>query len=153
MTRQHQSKRQWWARYKFHLNGLLLILPCWFLYQSMYPQFPPALPKAQLGPYSVTVMPLNAEGPYVHHGEWVKDYYLQWCDGCAAHIRQGFLQVSSKEPELSQLSKGHSSLLHGSQHGLHVHALSPEIPKAGDKLWLVIQDWQGQVYSHSWPLP
>lgn len=153
MTQQPSALHRWWMRYRFKLNGLLLLLPGWFLYQSMNPQFPPALPLAQLGPYDVRVMPLTTDGPYLHHGEWVKDYYLQWCDDCAKRIRQGFLLVSAEKPDLAQLSKGHSSVLHGTQHGLHVHAQSPETPKSGDKLWLLIQDWHGQVYTHAWVLP
>ncbi len=72
----------YWLRYKFKLSGLVLLLPFWFLYQSLHQQFPPTLPKAQLGPFDVSVMPLTEDGPYPHHGEWVKDYYLQWCKGC-----------------------------------------------------------------------
>lgn len=152
MTQQYLGLRQFWARHKFKLNGLVLILPFWFLYQSLNLQFPPALPKAQLGPYAVTAMPLSEDGPYAHHGEWVKDYYLQWCAGCVEKIRQGFLLVSDSEPDLASLSRDHSSLLHGNKHGLHVHARTPEQLKAGDKLWLIIEDWQGQVYSHHWVL-
>lgn len=151
MSLQH-AMYLFWARHKFKLNGLVLILPFWFLYQSLHVTFPPALPKAQLGPYEVTVMPLSEQGPYAHHGEWVKDYYLQWCEGCVAKIRQGFLVVSETPPELAALSSGHSSLLHGHQHGLHVHAKTPEQLKAGDKLWLLIEDWQGQTYLHHWVL-
>lgn len=142
----------WWSKYKFKLNGLVLILPFWFLYQSLEPQFPPALPKAQLGSYEVTLMPLDTNGPYLHHGEWVKDYYLQWCQGCAENIRQGFLLVSDTQPDLKALSAAESSLLHGNKHGLHVHARTPQELKAGDKLWLLIEDWQGQVFSHAWEL-
>ena len=105
MTQQYQGLRQFWARHKFKLNGLVLLLPFWFLYQSLNLQFPPALPKAQLGPYAVTAMPLSEDGPYAHHGEWVKDYYLQWCAGCVEKIRQGFLLVSDNEPDLASLSR------------------------------------------------
>lgn len=146
------TDRRSWQYWKFRLNGLLLVLPFWFLYQALTPVFPPALPAATLGPYTVTVSPLNNDGPYAHHGEWVKDYHLQWCDGCVAKLRQGFLLVSASEPDLAQLSAGHSSLLHGHAHGLHVHAASPAQPGPNDKLWLVIEDWQGQVYRHSWAL-
>lgn len=152
MTSSNKPLARFWARHKFKLNGLVLILPFWFLYQSLHLQFPPALPKAQLGPYAVTVMPLSEDGPYSHHGEWVKDYYLQWCQGCADQIRRGFLLVSNSAPDLEALSRDHSSLLHGNSHGLHVHARTPAQLNAGDKLWLIIEDWQGKVYSHHWVL-
>lgn len=142
----------YWPRYKFKLSGLVLLLPFWFLYQSLHQQFPPALPKAQLGPFDVSVMPLTEDGPYPHHGEWVKDYYLQWCKGCAEKIRQGFLLVSDSPPDIAMLAQQHSSLLHGNKHGLHVHASTPAQLQSGDKLWLIIEDWQGQVYSHHWVL-
>ena len=38
-----------WQRHKYKLNGLVLVLPFWFLYQSITPVFPPAWPAQQLG--------------------------------------------------------------------------------------------------------
>lgn len=142
----------WWQRNKFSLSGFILLLPFWFLYQAMNPQFPPALPKAQLGPYEVLLMPLDEKGPYSHHGEWVKDYFLQFSAGDTSQLRQGFLLVSASEPATDNLQEGESSLLHGNRHGLHVHARSPQQQGPDDKLWLLLQDWQGNWYRHSWPL-
>jgi len=142
----------WWQRHKFSLSGFILLLPFWFLYQALTPVFPPALPKAQLGPYAVLLSPLNEEGPYSHHGEWVKDYFLQFSAGDTGSLRQGFLLVSATEPDISALEQGESSLLHGHRHGLHVHARSPQQYGPDDKLWLLLQDWQGNWYRHSWAL-
>lgn len=155
MSRRSHSfwqKSTFWQKNKFKFSGLVLILPFWFLYQSMNPVFPPALPKATVGPFEVTVSPLTEDGAYLHHGEWVKDYYLQLCVGCVEKIRQGFLVVSKQAPDFQQLSQGHSSVLHGTVHGLHVHASTPEKLQGGEKLWLLLEDWQGKRYQHSWDL-
>lgn len=149
MSRRSHS---FWQKNKFKLSGLVLILPFWFLYQSMNPVFPPALPKATVGPFEITPSPLTEDGPYQHHGEWVKDYYLQFCAGCVEKIRQGFLVISNEAPDFQQLSEGHSSVLHGTVHGLHVHASTAEKLQGGEKLWLLLEDWQGVRYQHSWEL-
>ncbi|MBU2114509.1 MAG: hypothetical protein KKE94_12165 [Gammaproteobacteria bacterium] len=142
-----------WQRQKYKLSGLVLLLPLWFLYQSLTPEFPPAWPAQQLGEFEIAPMPLNLEPPYAHHDKYVKDFYLTFSQGEISSIRQGYVNIGTAALPLAQLQQGEDGILHGSRHGQHVHAIAPAAFSAGDKVWLTLQTWQGELLTTSWDLP
>lgn len=142
-----------WQRNKFKLSGLVLILPFWFLYQSFQVDFPDTWEAQQLGPFEVTPMPLDLDAPYAHHDDYVKDFMLMFSQGEVADIRQGYLSIGPEPLPLAKLEQDDQGILHGSRHGQHVHGIAPASLSANDKVWLTIQDWQGEVYVANWELP
>ena len=95
-----------WQRHKYKLNGLVLVLPFWFLYQSLTPEFPPAWPAQQVGDFEIAPMPLNLKPPYAHHDEYVKDFMLMFSKGDISGIRQGYLNIGPQALPLAQLQQG-----------------------------------------------
>ena len=142
-----------WQRHKYRLNGLVLLLPFWFLYQSLTPVFPPMWPAQQIGDFEIAPMPLNSEPPYAHHDQYVKDFMLTFSKGDIAAIRQAYLNIGPQALSLIQLQQGEEGILHGSRHGQHVHAIAPPTLSAADKVWLTLQTWQGETLTTSWALP
>lgn len=149
------ARRQdtWWQRNKFKLNALVLILPVWFLYQSLNPQFPAAWQTKQLGDYELTPMPFNKDGPYFHHDMYVKDFLLTFSKGEVSSIRQAYLNIGERALPLAELQQGEGGILHGTRHGQHVHAIAKPTLTADDKMWLTVQNWQGDTWVTSWDLP
>jgi len=148
-----QRSNTWWQRNKFKLNALVLILPFWFLYDSLSPVFPPSWSTQKVGAFEVTPTPLTNDAPYQHHGDWVKDFSLQFCEGCVANIRQAYMAIAAEQPAIEAFAEADLSILHGSSFAQHVHAKASAQPKAGDKVWLLIEDWQGQLHVGSWDWP
>lgn len=148
-----QTEPTFWQRYKYQINGLLLILPWWFLYQSLTPSFPPSWEAQQVGEFSFVPMPLDLDRPYSHHGDNVKDFYFTLSQGDIRDIRQAYVNIGPRPLTLVEFEQHEMGILHGSRHGLHVHALSPKQFTAEDKLWISVQTWQNQIYLASWPLP
>tara|TARA_R110002126_G_scaffold16500_3_gene65805 strand:+ start:391 stop:861 length:471 start_codon:yes stop_codon:yes gene_type:complete len=142
-----------WQRHKFKLNGLVLLLPLWFLYNSLTPEFPPAWPAQQLGQFEIAPMPLDLKPPYAHHDQYVKDFLLMFNQGDIASIRQGYLNIGPTPLPLAELQQHEEGILHGSRHGQHVHAIAPPQLDATDKVWLTLQTWQGELLTTSWALP
>lgn len=142
-----------WQRHKYKLNGLVLVLPFWFLYQSLTPVFPPAWPVQQVGEFEIAPMPLNLEPPYAHHDEYVKDFMLMFNTGDISNVRQGYLNIGPAPLPLARLQQGEEGILHGSRHGQHVHAIAPAQLSSVDKVWLTLQTWQGDTLITSWQLP
>ncbi|SEH67233.1 hypothetical protein SAMN05660691_00803 [Rheinheimera pacifica] len=142
-----------WQRHKYKLNGLVLVLPFWFLYQSLTPEFPPAWPAQQVGQFEIAPMPLNLKPPYAHHDEYVKDFMLMFGQGDVSDIRQGYVNIGPAPLPIEELQQGDEGILHGSRHGQHVHAIAPKQFSATDKLWLTIETWQGEQLTSSWELP
>lgn len=142
-----------WHRNKFKLTGLLLILPFYFLYQSLNPVFPDAWQVKQIGEFEVSPMPYNLEKPYLHDGHFTKDFFITFSKGKVNGIRQAYFYINAEPLSLTVLEKGDAGILHGSQHGQEVHAISPKIIKPHDKAWLTIQTWSGEQLETSWTLP
>ena len=146
-------QRTFWQRHKFKLNGLILILPVWFYYQSLHPVFPPALATQQIGAYEITPMPFNLDPPYTHDGSFVKDFLLIFKQGDLSQIRQAYLNIGEQALPLAQLQQGSDGILHGSRHGQHVHAIAPATIEGQHKVWLTMQNWQGELLITSWDVP
>ncbi|WP_423185195.1 hypothetical protein ACO1PK_08395 [Alishewanella sp. d11] len=147
------TKNRFWQRHKYKLNGLVLLLPFWFLYQSLTPELPAAWPVKQVGPFAISPMPLNLEPPYAHHDKFVKDFMLNFNKGDISAIRQGYLNIGPVALPLEQLQQGEAGIMHGSRHSQHVHAIAPVAFAANDKVWLTLQTWQGELLVTSWDLP
>lgn len=146
-------QRTFWQRHRFKLNGLILILPIWFYYESLNPVFPPALNTQDIGNYQITPMPFNMDPPYAHDGSFVKDFLLIFNKGDISHIRQAYLNIGEQALPIEQLQQGSDGILHGSRHGQHVHAIAPAKIEAQHRVWLTMQDWQGELLVTSWDVP
>lgn len=146
-------KNNFWNRNKYKINGLILILSCYFLYQSLFPQFPDALKSKTVGEFEVSAMPYNLEPPYLHHGVYTKDFFLTFSKGDVKNIRQAYLNIGASPLPLLTLQQGSDGILHGSQHGQEVHAIAPKLFTADDKIWLTIENWQNKQFVVSWDLP
>jgi hypothetical protein len=147
-----RANNNFWNRYKFKINGFVLILSCYFLYQSLLPQFPDTLETKEIGVFEVSAMPFNLDPPYLHGGVYAKDFFLTFSKGQIKDIRQAYLNIGKRPLPLSELQKGSEGILHGSQHGQEVHAIAPRLLELEHKIWLTIESWQGKQMVTSWNL-
>ena len=74
---------------------------------------------------------------------------MRFCDDCSAQLRRAFLSIGI---EASIPEDEPTGILHGSRFVLHAHAPAPQYITEQDRLWLVIEDWQGKQYQQSWSL-
>ena len=142
-----------WQKNKYKLNGLILLLPLLFLYQSLTPTFPPAWLSQQIGEFKIAPMPLDLNTPYTHHDDYVKDFMLIFEQGDIGNIRQGYVNIGPEALPLDILQRSENGILHGNKHGQHVHAIAAKSLTATDKLWVSIENWQGEWQVAKWPLP
>lgn len=141
-----------WARHKFWLSGALLVAPVWYLYQSLNPAFPAAWETQQLGELTVTPTPYDGRAPYRHGEGWMKDFAVQFCDGCWERVRLAHFSLGSAPQPLNEELDG---LLHGGVHLQHAHApFAPDAASAnaGQRLWLTVEEWSGAVHHAAWTL-
>ena len=143
-------KRTRWQKFRYWLNGLVIVAPLYFLYTSLTPPVPEQSWKQQsIGPFTAVPTPADADPPYQHDGEWVKDFSVTLCEGCLEKIRYAFLSVGARP---ASMPKGSEGILHGISPTQHVHAPYPPSPSDQDKLWLSVQEWNGTLHHASWPL-
>jgi hypothetical protein len=139
-----------WQRGRFWLSGLLLVLPCWYLWQSFNPVFPAEWPERQAGPFAVAVTPADDAPPYRHDDARQMDFSARFCDGCVAKIRMAWLSVGAQPAPLPDDLAG---VLHGDSRMQHAHAPVPRASAPQDRLWLTVESWDGKVHHADWPLP
>ena len=136
-------------RWRYCLNGFLLILPFWYLYQQLTPTFPAPLAEKGIGPFTVQPRPSNEEPAYDYGDDYFKDFSLTFCDGCVDKIRFAYMSVG---PEPAPMPEDAYGVIHGNSEVQHAHAPFPEKVSEVDKLWVTVQDWQGNSYHASWSL-
>lgn len=145
-----KSRQIWLQRQLLRLSVVFLIAPVWLLYQSMNPVFPDPWPEQSIGPFTAIPTPADDDAPYYYDGEYYKDFSVRLCEGCTAQLRRAFLSIGT---EASIPEDEPTGILHGSGFILHAHAPAPEHITEEDRLWLMIEDWQGKHYTQSWELP
>jgi hypothetical protein len=146
MAKNKQSSPKRW---KYCLNGFLLILPFWYLYQQMTPTFPDPLEKKDIGPFTVQPAPLNMKPAYDYGDDYFKDFSLTFCEGCVEKIRYAYMSVGAEPVAMPKDSHG---AIHGASDLKHAHAPFPEKLSETDKLWVTVQDWEGKSYHVSWEI-
>ncbi|RUO26523.1 hypothetical protein CWE09_07395 [Aliidiomarina minuta] len=149
-----RRENTFWNRNKFKLNGLLLILPFYFLYQALQPSpSPDVWDDRQVGPFKVALQPLNHDVPYSHHDDWVKDFSVHLREGEVADIRQGYVNIGETAMPLHELEQDDEGILHGTDVLQHVHAIAPQFFEVQHQVWLTIQTWDGDIHQAYWSLP
>lgn len=138
-----------WFRSKYLINGCLLILPVWFLYQALNPVFPAAWPIQKIGTIEATPTPADNNPPYQGKYGLLKDFSVTVCATCSEQIRIAWMNIGTKPLANAPNEYG---ILHGSRYGLHVHVPYTAPVTANNKLWLTIQHWDGTFSQQSWPL-
>lgn len=143
-------RRTLWHKSRYWLNGFVIVLPVYFLYDSLTPAPPPEAWEMQvIGPFEVTPTPADNALPYQHDGEWVKDFSVQFCAGCVKKIRLAYMSVGEQP---APVPAGAEGILHGNHQMQHVHAPYPLERTEQDRLWISVQEWSGDLHHASWPL-
>jgi hypothetical protein len=138
-----------WLRCRFKLNGLLLLAPIWFLYQSLNPVVVTPWAEQPVGPFTATPTPSDIEAPYHHDGEWMKDFSVTFCDGCIARFRQAYISVG---PQPAPPPPAYEGLLHGNGYRLHAHVPFPASLGVEDRFWITVEEWNGTRHHGEWLL-
>lgn len=143
-------------RWKYHLNGVLVLLPLVFLgdYLAEWAPGPKAeaigLPEQPIGTCRATAHgdpPLRAEP-----GNTL-DFLVRFRPGCFENVRVAFLAIRDTPPEpASLLAAGYGAILHGGAFNLHAHVAVPERLSGDEALWLVVEDWNGAFHRTAWSL-
>jgi len=144
------AKKSFLDRWKYRINGFLLIAPVWFFYEALSPSsLPEQWQQQAIGPFSAAPQPADNNPPYAHDGARMKDFSVHFCEGCVQKIRVAWLNVGERPAPLPNDLAG---ILHGNSNEQHVHAPYPKVRGDHDKLWLTVQQWDGQLHHAAWTL-
>lgn len=136
-------------RVLYRFNALLLLVPLWFFYRMLAPEFPTAWPERRVGPFVAVPTPADADPPYRVDGDYMKDFSVRFCADCVKRIRLARSNVGDRPTDLTDDPAG---ILHGAGPLLYAHVPFPERITESDRLWVTVQEWNGRTHYFSWPL-
>lgn len=143
--------RRFWQRNKFHLSGLMLLVPLPFLpsHFTEKPVFAPAEIHRTLtaGPYVVGLVTVDQAPHRGPTGERLKDYSLRIRAGDVDGIRGAFLRVG--KPRNLRTA---GALAFGNPYERRVEVTVPEDLTGTEALWLSVERWDGTIHQASVPL-
>lgn len=152
MTTQSLSARLWF-RGKYYLSGLILILPLiafpnYFTRVAVPRLGAHILPEQAVGPFQVTLAEFMPGPPLVGPKEHLlKDYALEIREGYPDRIRSVYIRVGVP-PNARNLGE----IMHGTPYRLHAHVRFMTPPRADERMWLTLEEWDGSIHQASWPL-
>lgn len=142
-----------WFRGRFYLSGLVLILPmmafpAYFKMAGTPPLGGHILPSRDVGPYHVTLAEFRPGPPRLGpRSVPLKDLVVEIEEGYPQLIRSAYLRLG-QPPNDRNLGEP----LHGNPYRLAVELPLIAQPKAGQAVWLTLEDWDGTLHQTSWPI-
>jgi len=122
------------TRWKYLLDGLVPVAPTRCSYDSL-------MPAQAAGRFTAAPPPPNEETPY-RYGGYLEEFGCSFCEGHTAKIRTAYVSVGPRPADAAPVD----GILHGSSLPPHVHVPFPPAAGADDRLWLTVQQWDGQVH-------
>jgi len=102
-----------------------------------------------IGTFKVILFEENQKAPYtIFNGTKMKDYGIKFDIEDLKYIRVINLQVSKEVPSISLIN----GLVHGNPYEQDAHVVFPNKIEDDDKLWLIIEKWDGSIKEIFWPL-
>jgi|AGTN01.3.fsa_nt_gi hypothetical protein len=142
-----------WFRGRYYLSGLILILPvmafpAYFERVATPPLGANILPERSVGPFRVTLAEFRPGPPRIGpRKHLLKDYSLHVAEGYPDRIRSVYIRLG-EPPNVRNLGE----FMHGNPYRLRAHVRFMEPPRADEKIWLTIEEWDGTMHQASWPL-
>ncbi len=144
-----------WKRWRFHLSGLLLILPLAYLPAYLAMQKPAArasLGQREIGPFQVGPWPVRlaearAEAPKLHDGVYEKTFRLA-CPRCVNSLKAAYLRAGKPRGDM----RTSGVLFTRSPYRMDASLRVPENLDPDAELWLTLEGWDGSVHRLAIPL-
>ncbi|AIR91194.1 hypothetical protein [Pseudomonas cremoricolorata] len=156
-TVQHSAARQWWLKWRFHLNILLILVPLGFmpkyfadmrlfrgedgLGQHVQADIP-------VGRWSVSLAEMRDEAPLADGpAGYFKTFNAALCATCDEGVKAIYLRVGKPRS-----LRAAGSILFGSQYRMATSLPIPPRTRPDALLWITIEGWDGNLYQASVPL-
>ena len=148
---------QWWHKWRFHLNILLLLVPLGFmpkyfaeasLFRGDSGLGEREIGTVQVGPWSLQLAELRDEAPRPDGpAGYMKSFNAALCDTCAEQVKATYLRIG-KPRSLREAGV----IFFGTPY--RMGATVPIAPRTKDdaELWITLEGWDGSMHQASIPL-
>lgn len=148
---------QWWHKWRFHLNILLLLVPLGFMpkYLAEASLFrgdsglgEREIGTVQVGPWSLQLAELRDEAPRPDGpAGYMKSFNAALCDTCAEQVKATYLRIGKPRS-----LRAAGVIFFGTPY--RMGATVPIAPRTKDdaELWITLEGWDGSMHQASIPL-
>ncbi|WP_397432180.1 thiamine pyrophosphate-binding protein [Pseudomonas chlororaphis] len=149
--------RQFWLKWRFHLNILLLLIPLGF----MPKYFADAalargdsglgereVGEVQVGPWSLRLAELRNEAPQLQGpAGYMKGFNAALCDACIDQVKATYLRIGKPRS-----LRAAGVIFFGTAYRMGASLPVPEKTKADAELWITMEGWDGSMHQAAIPL-
>ena len=149
--------RQFWLRWRFHLNVLLILIPLGFMprYFADMALFSGSsglgereIGEVQVGPWSLKLAEWRIEPP---HDEgpagFMKDFNAALCQACIPQVKATYLRIGKPRS-----LRAAGVIFFGSPYRMGTSVPIPPRTRPDAELWITMEGWDGSMHQASIPL-
>lgn len=149
--------RQFWLRWRFHLNVLLILIPLGFmpryfadmaLFSGSSGLGERGIGEVQVGPWSLKLAEWRIEPP---HDEgpagFMKDFNAALCQACIPQVKATYLRIGKPRS-----LRAAGVIFFGSPYRMGTSVPIPPRTRPDAELWITMEGWDGSMHQASIPL-
>lgn len=149
--------KQWWLKWRFHLNILLLLIPLGFMPKYFADQKlfrgesglgATPIENIQVGPWSLTLAELRDEAPRQDGpAGYFKAFNAALCHTCGSEVKAVYLRIGKPRS-----LRAAGTIFFGNTYRMGTSLPVPERTRADAELWITVEGWDGSMHQASVPL-
>lgn len=149
--------RQFWLKWRFHLNILLLLVPLGFmpkyfadasLFRGDSGLGATPISDIQIGPWSLDLAELRDEGPRADGpAGYFKSFNAALCASCISGVKAAYLRIGKPRS-----LRAAGTIFFGTPYRMNTSLPVPEKTPLDAEIWITLEGWDGSMHQASVPL-
>ncbi|MDU9392002.1 thiamine pyrophosphate-binding protein [Pseudomonas japonica] len=149
--------KQWWLKWRFHLNILLLLIPLGFMpsYFADMKMFrgeaglgATPIDNIQVGPWQVSLAELFDEAPRPNGpAGYFKSFNLALCQACIGEVKAAYLRIGKPRS-----LRAAGTIFFGTPYRMGTSLPVPPRTRSDAELWITLEGWDGSMHQAAVPL-
>lgn len=149
--------KQWWLKWRFHLNILLILIPLGFmpkyfadakLFRGDAGLGVNQISDIQVGPYSLDLAELRSEAPRADGpAGYFKSFNAALCKACINDVKAVYLRIGKPRS-----LRAAGTIFFGAPYRMVTNLPVPARTKPDAQIWITLEGWDGSMHQASVPL-
>ncbi|MHA6194090.1 thiamine pyrophosphate-binding protein [Pseudomonas wadenswilerensis] len=149
--------KQWWLKWRFHLNILLLLVPLGFMPKYFADQKlfrgdsglgANLIENIQVGPWQVDLAELRDEAPRQDGpAGYFKAFNMALCEACVSEVKAAYLRIGKPRS-----LRAAGTIFFGTPYRMGTSLPVPERTRSDAELWITLEGWDGAMHQAAIPL-
>lgn len=149
--------RQFWLKWRFHLNILLLLIPLGFmpryfadasLFRGDSGLGEREIGEIQVGPWSLTMAELRNDAPVADGpAGYFKAFNAALCQACIPQVKAAYIRIGKPRS-----LRAAGTIFFGTPYRMGTSLPVPAKTRADAEIWITLEGWDGSMHQAAVPL-